>query len=46
MRGVRDADEGLGTAIQGGSEKSRLPEDEVQQAIDFCGKLFGPIGPD
>ena len=35
-----------GTVIQGGSEMGRLSEDEVQQAMDFCGKLFGPAGPD
>ena len=36
----------IGTVIQGGSEMGRLSEDEVQQAMDFCGKLFGPTGPD
>ena len=35
------------TVIQGGSDMGhRLSEDEVQQALDFCGKLFGPTGPD
>ena len=24
----------------------RLSEDELQQALDFCGKLFAPTGPD
>jgi len=33
--------------IQGGSDMGRhLSEDELQQALDFCGKLFGPTGPE
>ena len=35
------------TVIQGGSDVGhRLSEDEVQQALDFCGKLFAPTSPD
>ena len=36
----------MSIVIQGGSEMGRLSEDEVQQAMDFCGKLFGPTGPE
>ncbi|KAF9652074.1 FAD/NAD(P)-binding domain-containing protein [Thelephora ganbajun] len=33
--------------IQGGSDMGRrLSEDELQQALDFCGKLFAPTSPD
>ena len=37
----------MGAVIQGGSDMGhRLSEDEVQQALDFCGKLFAPTSPD
>ena len=37
----------VGTVIQGGSDMGhRLSEDEVQRALDFCGKLFAPTSPD
>lgn len=33
--------------IQGGSDMGRrLSEDELQQALDFCGKLFAPTSPE
>ena len=33
--------------IQGGSDMGRrLSEDELQQALDFCGKTFNPTSPD
>ncbi|KAF9783765.1 FAD/NAD(P)-binding domain-containing protein [Thelephora terrestris] len=33
--------------IQGGSDIGhRLSEDELQQALDFCGKLFAPTSPE
>jgi len=39
--------EAMVTVIQGGSDMGRrLSEDELQQALDFCGKLFAPTGPD
>ena len=37
----------MDAVIQGGSDMGhRLSEDEVQQALDFCGKMFTPTGPD
>jgi len=38
---------GPAVVIQGGSDVGhRLSEDELQQALDFCGKLFAPTSPD
>ena len=39
--------EAMDTVIQGGSDMGRrVSEDELQQALDFCGKAFAPTGPD
>ena len=39
--------EAMDTVIQEGSDMGRrLSEDELQQALDFCGKLFAPTGLD
>ena len=33
--------------VQGGSDMGRrLSENELQQALNLCGKLFAPTGPD
>ena len=37
----------VNTVMQGGSDMGhRLSEDELQQALDFCGKTFNPTNPD
>ena len=37
----------VNVVIQGGSDMGqRLSEDELQQALDFCGKLFAPTSPE